>query len=121
MERLRQGPVVKRVAISIVVLYALLLQAFIAAAAPVAFAPDGAIACTQGDWSSQPRGEHHGDGLCCILACAACGCAYVPAKAGAAFIQVRKRTIAHWSPALPIGANGARGSIFSARGPPQAL
>ena len=75
--RFRKGSVAKRVALSVVALYALLLQAFVVAAAPVPFTPAGAIPCVQDDLASPRGGEthHNHHGLCCVVACAAGGSA----------------------------------------------
>ena len=91
MGSLRQGSLAKRVALSAFAVYALLLQAFLAALAPAdAFAFPGetyGVTCSlDGSNSGAPgRGSVHHHGLCCILACAA-ACAYVgTASATAAF------------------------------------
>ncbi|MGI8568535.1 MAG: hypothetical protein ACR2KT_05450 [Methylocella sp.] len=77
MERFRQRPGVKRVAVGMIALFALLLQGFFIAPA-AAFDPLGGITCAQdGSRSGTPAGEHHHHGLCCILGCAACGIAAI--------------------------------------------
>lgn len=74
-----QGSVSARVAISVIVFYALVLQAFVAAGAPTgSFGALGDISCAPDD-SRQglPSGEHSDDHCpCCVLACAACAGAY---------------------------------------------
>jgi hypothetical protein len=123
MERLRQSPVGKRVAIVVIALYALLLQGFLAAAVPaMAFAPSDGITCTQNESGAPlPAGKHHPHGFCCILACAACGSAYVAAVAGTGVFPAPETSALVFAPLPRIGAPAPRKLYFSARGPPQAL
>ncbi len=108
----------------------LALQGFALAASPDGhFTPTGAggaqaVTLDGGACGSQRDGEdrHHGrHGLCCILACAACGSAYVPTPTSAAFIPERDIAAAHYALPDPPGAGHAPRVISSARGPPQAL
>jgi len=122
MGRFRQGSVAKRVTLSVIVLYALLLQAFLAAAGPVAaFDPSTGITCSEdGSPVGAPSGgDHHHTGLCCILACAACACAYIATVVGVAVFPTRASSSHVWDLALILAAHPPLKFYFAARGPPQ--
>jgi hypothetical protein len=122
MGRSRQGSVASRVTISVIALYALLLQAIFASAGPVAaFDPSAGVACSEdGSQSGGPSGEHHHHaGLCCILACAACGCAYIATASTIAVFPARAGVSFNWDQAPAIAARPPLKFFFGARGPPQ--
>jgi hypothetical protein len=105
------------------VLYALLLQAFVAAAAPGARADTFAgTSCAQtGSGPRTPGDEqhrHHSD--CCILACAACGCATVAAAPGVAVFPLRNTSTVIWNLTSRLATFPSFRRNFSARGPPAA-
>lgn len=126
MEKLRHDSVARRVAIGLIALYALMLQSFVAAAAPAArFDPslDGLIcaqdlsnAPTQGD---EQHRDHHGP--CCIVACAACACAFVATAFGLALFAIRTATPLVWASGAAMGPHAPVKFYFAARGPPQGL
>jgi hypothetical protein len=126
MGSFRQESLARRAAISAVVLYALLLQGFLAASAPTAsFAFPGGISsynCSlDGSGSGTPggdRGQHHG--LCCILACAAAGCAYAGTAFAFAFAAFPERAASPivYALAQRLPARPPLKHYFSARGPP---
>lgn len=123
MGSFRQGLIARRVAISAFALYALLLQAFLVAAAPAAsFAFPGEVGVTcniEGTGSGTPGGapiRHHG--LCCILACAAAACAYVGTAAIAVFLPQRVASPILYALAQGVPARAPLKHYFAARGPP---
>jgi hypothetical protein len=127
MGSFRQESIARRVALSAFALYALLLQAFLAASAPShAFALPGAsggVTCSlDGSAPGIPGGipvQHHG--LCCILACAAATGAYLgTASAIAAFPERAAALIVY---ALPqrVPARPPLKHYFAARGPPSSI
>lgn len=122
MEKFRQISVVRRVAVSVIALYALLLQGFLVAPA-AAYNSLGEIICQQdGSQSEKPAGEHHSHhGLCCILACAVCGAAFVAVAAGMVFFPPRAISRFAFAPP-PVAATRTPAQFhLAARGPPQAL
>jgi hypothetical protein len=129
MGRFRQGSFAKRAAISVLALYALLLQAVLAPSVPAAaFSFPGGIDaynCSQDATGSGAPGEHptHHHGLCCILACAAAACAYVVGTASfiAIFASVPKGAKIYFAPAPSLSTRPALRYFFAARGPPQDL
>jgi hypothetical protein len=125
MRRFRQGSVAKRAAISVIAIYALLLQAFLTASAPAVASPDGTILCVQagpaqGPAGSTPAGHHH-DCPCCILCCAAALC--TPAGADSAAIVFPSRVASAIEfPATPVpAARSFLKHFFAARGPPESF
>jgi hypothetical protein len=67
MQRLRRGSAVRRIVISVIALYAVLLQGMFAPPA-AAFDSLGEITCAQnGSRSEAPGGEHHHHGLAAFL------------------------------------------------------
>jgi len=88
MGRFRQGLIARRAALSVFALYALLLQAFLLTASPNShFArPDASASqiCSFGGSDPQAPGKSSHHGLCCILACAVAGGAYLGAPSAAA-------------------------------------
>ncbi|MGO9236956.1 MAG: hypothetical protein ACLP4V_23845 [Methylocella sp.] len=124
MGSFRQGSIARRAALSAFALYALLLQAFLAASAPApAFAFPGEISsvtCTlDGSGSGTPGGhpvQHHG--LCCILACAAACCAYVGTASPIAAFPERVASPIQFTLAQGLPARPLLKHYFAARGPP---
>ncbi|QBR71674.1 hypothetical protein CU048_10720 [Beijerinckiaceae bacterium] len=122
MGRFRQGSLARRVAISAIALYALLLQGFLAASAPAAALDfPGGISCAI-DGAGTPGGDparHHG--LCCILACAAVGGAYVASVSTLTFFVPRVASAFEFAPAPGLSARPPLKYYFTARGPPISL
>ncbi len=114
----------KRIVIALIALYAVSLQAFVAATVrPSVFESFGGAICVQD--ASVPASPtdslHHHHGVCCILACAASGFAFVTAVCGlvvfaalivAALVFPKTREARDRSP---------RKYYFAARGPPQSV
>ena len=124
MGRFRQGSLARRVAISAIALYALLLQGFLAASAPAAALdfPGGISCAIDGSNSGTPGGDparHHG--LCCILACAAVGGAYVASVSTLTFFVPRVASAFEFAPAPGLSARPPLKYYFTARGPPISL
>lgn len=127
MGSLRQGSLAKRLALSAFAVYALLLQAFLAAVAPAdAFAfpgdPFGVTCSLDGSNSGAPgKGSVHHHGLCCILVCAAAACAYVGTVSATAAFPARapSRIVYALTRALP--TRPPLKHYFVARGPPAAI
>jgi hypothetical protein len=122
MQRSRKGSAVRRVAISLIALYAILLQGLLAAPAAALNAPGGVICAQSGSGSQTPDGErHHHHGLCCILACAASGGVFVAATAGIAFSPARAASRLEFASAPFVVTRAAAQFYLPPRGPPQAL
>lgn len=121
MQRLRRGSAARRIVISVIALYAVLLQGIFAPPA-AAFGSLGEITCAQnGSRSEAPGGEHHHHGLCCILACAASASVYVAATAGIVVLPLREASrLAFTQPSANLTHASAQ-FYLPARGPPQAL
>jgi hypothetical protein len=120
MERLRKGSITKRIAISVIALYALLLQGMFAPSA-AAVGSLSQITCAQnGSGSQAPGGEHH-HGLCCILACAASGSVFVVATAGIVVFLLRALARLDYAQPPTAVARASAQFYLPARGPPQAL
>jgi hypothetical protein len=122
MGRNRQRWVSKRVAISVIALYAFLLQGFLAAAAQAsAFDSLGNITCSPqaSDPAAPPSGDRdHCHSLCCILACVASGCAYLATASGFAVFPPRMATPIVWTSRPRVAARSPQRFYFAARGPP---
>jgi hypothetical protein len=123
MGRLRQGSVARRVAVGLIALYALMLQSFAAAAMPAAFNSLGGSICAQDiSGSETPGGGQHRDhGACCIVACAACACAYVATAFGIVIFPARQASPLVWTSGPAIAPRPPVKFFFAARGPPQDL
>lgn len=122
MEALRRGFLAMRLAVGAVALYALLLQAFVLAAAPAsAFGPAMAAACSQdGSYPEQPPGHGHSRHHdCCIMACAAGSCAHVAMASEAAVFLPRSSRLFPFAPTPATAARRPLTFLSSARGPPQ--
>ncbi|WP_036257397.1 hypothetical protein [Methylocapsa aurea] len=123
MGRFRQGSIAKRVAISVIALYALMLQAFVAAAAPASGFDflDGSNCVQDASGTPTPGGaQHRHHGLCCILACAA-ACAYVAMASGIAIFPIRAASPFVWAQTPSLPNRPPQKFYFAARGPPQSL
>jgi hypothetical protein len=124
MGSFRQGLIARRVAVSAFAVYALLLQAFLVAAAPAssfAFPGEIGVNCSIEGTSSGTPGSvpvrHHG--LCCILACAAVACAYAgTASAIVAFLPQRAASPILYALAQRVSPRAPLKHYFAARGPP---
>lgn len=120
MGKFRHASVVQRIAISVIALYALLLQGFLAA--PVtAFASDGEVTCvTDISGPGSAGGEHnHHRGLCCIVACSAFCTAYVASLAGLIDFPIRQGSRVGFGETQAGAALAPLEFYFAARGPPQ--
>lgn len=118
----RQGSVAKRVTISVIALYAFLLQTMLTAAGPAAaFDPSTGVTCSDdGSQSGAPGGErHHHVGQCCILVCAACACAYIATASGIVVFPARAALSFSWDQPPADAARPPLRFYFGARGPPQ--
>ena len=84
MGRFRHSFGSRRAAISAFALYALFLQGFFAAAAQAEALnfPFGSICAPAQSGTQLPGSGQNNNGFCCILACAACGCAYLASESG---------------------------------------
>jgi hypothetical protein len=111
----------QRILIGMLALYAVMLQAFVVSALPVAvFDSFGGIVCLQDVGTPNPPGNdrHRHHGVCCILACAAFSFAAAVAASGlAVFPELLVSLIVFgmgkaWSVRSPLKF------YFAARGPP---
>jgi len=120
MQRLRRGSAVRRIVISVIALYAVLLQGIFAPPA-AAFGSLGEITCVQsGSRSEAPGGEHHHHGLCCIIACAASASVYVAGTAGIVVLPLREASrLAFTQPSANL-YNTRLGAVLFARTRPSA-
>lgn len=124
MGGLRQNLGSARIAISVIAAYALLFHGFFASAAHTGAAdPAGWPLCTQSPAGTPAtNGAGHHGGLCCLLGCAACGCAYLSQEAGGPAVVVRFASLlAAWLPAPPHARYEPLKFSPGARGPPVSL
>jgi hypothetical protein len=123
MGRLSQSSRSKHVAISVIVLYAFFFQGFFSAAVQAAAFDSLGFVCSQAESGQQTPGgnPNHQHGLCCILACAACGCAYLASDSDPSVLSERVGSTISWPPAQSIATRSAHKFYFGARGPPQSL
>jgi hypothetical protein len=115
-----RGPAARRVVIFLVATLALAFHNLLAPLASVPPASDPAI-CVQQDGAPQdePAGEHgSGHDFCCIIACVACGVAYVASVAGILDFPERSGTRRVSARATRILASRPLEVFFAARGPP---
>lgn len=120
----RQGSASKRVAISVVALYALLLQGVLGAALHAGSVDRfGNVICApEGQTPEAPDGDHSSQHcVCCILVCAASACAYLAAASGLAAFPQRMAQAVIWTPTPAIAAQGSQRFHFAARGPPLSI
>jgi hypothetical protein len=122
MRKFRQASPAQRLAISLIALYALLLQGFLATPS-MAFAPAGDVICAPDQADSSPAGGEHKrhHGLCCIVACAACCATYVAAVTGLVVFPVREASSVGFGDSDPISALAPLEFYFAARAPPRIL
>jgi hypothetical protein len=123
MEMFRKASVVKRVTVTVIALYALLLQGFLVT--PVmAFGSHGEITCQQDGSQSQTNGgeQSHHQGPCCTFACAACRSdSFTISSFSIAVFPVRIASIGIWHSALGESTRPLLKNSFFARGPPQTV
>ncbi len=122
MVKAGKGPVARRVAISVIALFAFLLQGLLAAPAAAVDAHGGVI-CAQSKVGPQtPDGDQHRHhGLCCILACAASASIFVAAAAGVVFFAPRASSRLEFAAPPGDATRAAAQFHLPPRGPPQAL
>lgn len=123
MEGFRQNSVVKRAAISVIALYALLLQAFFASAAAIPlFDPAADFICAKSQQGSGAGGSQHHHSLCCILACSATGATYIATTSTAVFLSLkRSASPIVFATATAIVYQATLRLNFAARGPPSLI
>lgn len=123
MRQAHQGSVSRRVAISVVAAYGLLLQAYLGMAAPADwfFSEDG-ISCSPGRNSPDPpSGEHpRHDCVCCTVTCAVGGCG-TPAASIPTELLLRQGEAVAWARSHRSMAEPPARFQFAARGPPRAV
>jgi hypothetical protein len=110
----------RRVAISLIAIFALLLNGLVATYATT-LPPSDPTICVQVDGGAQdePSGEHGpAHNYCCVLACVVCGVAYVASVAGVLVFPERSGARIALSRATPIPTSRPLELYFSARGPP---
>jgi len=121
MERFRHSWGSRRAAVSVVALYALFLQGFLAAAlqASTFESVSGAVCAAPSPGKQSQNGAGHHHGLCCILACAACGCAYLASETNDFVASEQFASPLVWltSPS-PVSYQPFK-TYLGARGPPQ--
>jgi hypothetical protein len=116
----RRSSVARRAAICLIATFALLLQSLLAAPATAFGIADPAI-CVQpnGTQPEDPAGEHGSNhGLCCILACVACGVAFVASSAGTVAFPERPGSRIVFASTATIPVSAPLKFYFAARGPP---
>ena len=120
MVKAGKGSIATRAAISVIALFALLLQGLLAAPAAVAH---GGVICSQSKAGPQtPDGDQHRHhGLCCIVACAASASIFVAAAAGVVFFAPRVASRLEFASASVASTRAAAQFYLPPRGPPQAL
>ena len=124
MHSFRQGWLAKRAGVGAIVLFALLLQTFVAASAPIAaFDSPARVTCSDaGLRPDLPLGEHrHCHGFCCILGCAGCSCASFATASGVAILPARIASAIVWSVTPATATCLPLKFYFGARGPPQII
>jgi hypothetical protein len=124
LKRAGGGAFAKRLAIGAVALYALLLQAFLAAAAPAAaLGLSGGVICAPG--ASLPEApakqDHRRHHACCLAVCAAAACACVTLASAAPGLLDRSASLIVFAPRLSFSAAPRFAFPSVARGPPPRL
>jgi hypothetical protein len=121
MDSLRHNSGPRRIAIGMIAVYALFLQGFFAAATHgTATELAGGPICSQapaGTPATNRGGHHHG--LCCVLACAACGCAYLSSDASSSVIPDCFASPVAWLSSQLQARCQPLSFRLGARGPPQ--
>jgi len=123
MSRFRHTFVSRRAAISAFALYALFLHGFFAAAAEVEALnfPLGAI-CSPAQLGTQiPGNGSNKHGLCCILACTACGYTYLVSESGDFVADERLVAPIVFLPVARLSTVRPFNIYLGARGPPLEL
>ncbi len=123
MSASRRASVARRVAVTLIATVAFVLQSLLAAPAGAYRLPDLAT-CVQPDGTAQdkPAGDHEGGhDHCCILACVACGVAFVASIAGIVHFPERPGSRIVLSRAAAIPVSSPLEFYFGARGPPTDL
>ena len=124
MHRFRQGWSAQRAGLGVSVIFALVLQTFVAATAPIATLDSPArVTCMDaGLRPDLPRGAHrHCHGVCCILGCAACSNVPLAGASGVAILPTRIASAIKWSVTPAIASCLPLKVYFGARGPPQII
>jgi hypothetical protein len=119
MGRFRHSFGSRRAAISAFVLYALFLQGFFAAAAKteaLSF-PFGSICSPAQSGTQIPGSGQNNHGFCCVLACAACGCAYLASESGDFLAAERLASLLVWLPESKLSSLRTHRIYLGARGP----
>lgn len=124
MKGFRQSSGAKRIAVGVLALYALLLQAFFASATPLqAFESSTGVICAQSDGNSPgsgaPQHAHHGS--CCILACSSTASAVLDTASDVVYFPTRAPSQFEFTAAPAFALRTAFKFYFAARGPPQDL
>ena len=120
MQGLRRGSAVRPIVISVIALYAVLLQGIFAPPA-AAFDSPSEITCAQNGFRSEaPKRADHHHGFCCILVCAASGIVFVAAAADVAVLPQQVSILAFALPSASLTRVSAQ-FYQPARGLPQAL
>jgi hypothetical protein len=112
-----------RTAIGAFALYVLFLQGFFAAAAQAEALnfPLGTICSPTQSGTQIPGNGQHKHGLCCVLACAACGCAYLASDPGDFVAVGRLVSPAVFLPETELFPGRPYNIYLGARGPPRGL
>lgn len=113
----------KRIVVGLIALYAILLQAFVGAAYPVAAfeSVGGGVTCIQGAVGPETPADqlHHHHGVCCILACAASGFAFIATACGLVVFTALLVSPFVFATKQEKCARSPLKFYFAARGPPQ--
>lgn len=123
MRASRRGSVARRIAVTLIATVAFVLQSLLAAPASAYRLPDLAT-CVQpgGTAQDEPAGDRgRGHDHCCILACVACGVAFVAAIAGIVHFPERAGSRIALTRAAAIPVSSPLQFYFAARGPPTDL
>jgi hypothetical protein len=121
MKQFHHGSITRYVALNVIALCALLLQALSPVAASIAGGdPGGAICLSDESRSNPPLEKHRHTGFCCILACSAHHSAYVATGYDLATFTRRDVTSHHWDLRDSDWVYAPRKFSFLARGPPAA-
>jgi hypothetical protein len=124
MKGFRQTSGAKRIAVGVLALYALLLQAFFASATPLqSFDSSTGIICAQSAGTSPgsgaPQHAHHGS--CCILSCSSTASVVVDTASDVVYFPAREPSRFEFATASAFALRTAFKFYFAARGPLQDL
>ncbi len=122
MKRFYRGSIARFVALNVIAICALLLQAFspVAGSLVASNSVAGVICSDTGSRSGLPLGEHHHSGLCCVLACATHSFTYIATAFDIAAYASPDVSAAHWFLRNSFAPSASFKLSFSARGPPPA-